>query len=300
MNSLTITIIIIILSTLLAGYLRRNTKDKCIKDFNHDTITLLTGDDKRITGRLLVDSTGLELIYNEYSQNHPAFGSLPDSPSLYSFILYKSEFAKLNLLIRKHANLSEKYREERRKEIERTYHPSRPRRIKRYVLNLFKLLKDSMMEVFTVLTGHLSKVAATKNIAATDINQTGKIQKELVGSIDPAYDPLLEKYIGNIVVVEFDQTIYQTVIKGILKEYTSEYIELLDVILKRSSDDEELISDIVIPRRLAIIRGVGERIYTGSSDIETPGYKAAARKSLSDFLIIRENLSGKTRGKRRP
>lgn len=290
MNSLTITIIIIILSTLLAGYLRRNTKDKCIKDFNHDTITVITSDDKRITGRLLVDSTGIELIFNEYSQSHQAYGSLPDSPELFSFILYKSEFAKLNLLIRMHANFSEKDREARKKEIERTYHPSRPRRIKRYVMNLFKLLKDSLMEVFTVLTGHLSKVAAAKNIAPTDINQTSKIQKEFVGSIDPAYDPILEKYIGNIVVVEYTQNIYLPVIKGILKEYTSEYIELLDVMLKKSNDDKELISDLVLPRRLAIIRGVGERIKTDIGNIEAPGYKAAAKKSLSDFLIVRENL----------
>lgn len=293
MNSLTITIIVIIFSTLLAGYLRRNTKDKCIKDFSHDTITVYTDDGKKITGRLLVESTGLELVYEGRAKDRAAFGSLPDSPPLFTFILYKSEFVKIIVLLRKHAHLSERDLVKRRRDIERTYHPSRFRRLKRNIQNLFKLLKDSMMEVFNVLTGQLTKVAASMNIAATDISQTGRIQKELVGSIDPAYDSILEKYIGNIVVVEFTQTLYQPVIKGILKEYTSEYIELLDVVLKRADDGKELISDLVLPRRIAVIRGVGEKIKDKAGDVKTLEYKSAAKKSLSDFLINRENLRRK-------
>ena len=63
MNSLTITILAIILSTLIAGFIRRNAKDKCIKDFKNNNVTLLTTDNKFVTGRMIVEGTGLEFVF---------------------------------------------------------------------------------------------------------------------------------------------------------------------------------------------------------------------------------------------
>ncbi|NMB96374.1 MAG: hypothetical protein GYA02_07165, partial [Clostridiaceae bacterium] len=156
-------------------------------------------------------------------------------------------------------NLSEKDKIRRKSDIERTYHPSRPRRIKRRLLNMLKMLKDSMMEIFTVLTGHISKQNISQKITATEINQTTRVQKELVNTIDAAYDPLLEKYIGNLVILEFNLNNSPVVVTGILKEYTSEFIELLDIHIKTEWDDAETSADIIVPRKLATIRGVGEK-----------------------------------------
>jgi len=182
------------------------------------------------------------------------------SGKLYSYILYKTEFARIGALIRYHKNLSEKDKVARMKDIERTYHPSRLRRLKRRLMNMLKMLKDAMMEIFTVLTGHISaKPTISQRITTAEINQTTKIQKELVNTIDAAYDPLLEKYIGNLVILEFNfnNTLYT--FKGILKEYTSEFIELLDIIIKTEYDNEASSADIIVPRKLAVIRGVGEK-----------------------------------------
>ena len=49
------------------------------------------------------------------------------SGKLYSYLLYKTEFARIAALIRYHKNLSEKDKIRRKSDIERTYHPSRPR-----------------------------------------------------------------------------------------------------------------------------------------------------------------------------
>ena len=325
MNSFAITIIVIILSTLLAGFFKRNTKDKCIKDFKQNTITLLTSENKFITGRMIVESTGLEFILSKSPDNiltdgvssekrisfdnetslgngtsprNETFMGNRTSPGktdeLFSYILYKTEFAKMTALIRYHKNLNEKDKLIRENEIEKTYHPSRIKRIKRYILNLLKLLKDSMMEIFTALTGQVTKLNAAKNINPADINQTNKIQKELVNSIDPAYDPLLEKYIGNFIILEFNLNNTPIVLKGILKEYTSEYIELLDTLIKTEKDTSGAIADIVVPRRIAVIRGLGEEIKEYAIGIDgefkIPKYKLIAKKSLSAFLNKDENF----------
>ena len=63
MDSLTITVLAIILSTLIAGFVKRNAKDKCIKDFRNNNITLLTTENKFVTGRMIVEGTGLEFVF---------------------------------------------------------------------------------------------------------------------------------------------------------------------------------------------------------------------------------------------
>ena len=311
MNSLTITILAIILSTLIAGFVRRNAKDKCIKDFKNNNITLLTIDNKYVTGRMIVEGTGLEFVFTNNQSEKAKSGKRTDnakqkarhddsensddtqtlgecdennedaredsanlaevveagkglacekSGKLYSYILYKTEFVRIAALIRYHKNLSEKDKIARKKDIDRTYHPSRLRRLKRRFMNMLKMLKDAMMEIFTVLTGHIStKPNISQRITATEINQTTKIQKELVNVIDAAYDPLLEKYIGNLVILEFNFNNTLHTFKGILKEYTSEFIELLDILIKTEYDDEATSADIIVPRKLAVIRGVGEK-----------------------------------------
>ncbi|NLC69156.1 MAG: hypothetical protein GX754_10355 [Clostridiaceae bacterium] len=320
MDSLTITILAIILSTIIAGFIRRNAKDKCIKDFKHNNITLLTTENKYVMGRMIVEGTGLEFVFtaeqgekqvepaagitpgDDGSQQDSASGINADSASstdedadpgtgleneakaitlslsdlaagieagkglsskkpgkLYSYILYKTEFARIAALIRYHKNLSDKDKIARKVDIERTYHPSRPRRIKRRFMNMLKMLKDSLMEIFSTITGHLSKQNISQKITAAEIGQTTKVQKEIINTIDAAYDPLLEKYIGNHVIVEFNLNDTPVVLKGILKEYTSEFIELLDILIKTELDDAETPADIIIPRKLAIIRGVGEK-----------------------------------------
>ena len=146
MNSLTITILAIILSTLIAGFVKRTAKDKCIKDFKHNNITLLTTENKFVTGRMIVEGTGLEFVFtgehiaprspddskqsdsqcahadcdtDRKDEVKPSLDLVADieagkglasekSGKLYSYLLYKTEFARIAALIRYHKNLSEK------------------------------------------------------------------------------------------------------------------------------------------------------------------------------------------------
>ena len=61
MDSLTITVLAIILSTPDCRFRKEKCKDKCIKDFRNNNITLLTTENKFVTGRMIVEGTGLRI-----------------------------------------------------------------------------------------------------------------------------------------------------------------------------------------------------------------------------------------------
>ena len=63
LDLLAITIIFIIVSTLIAAFIRGRKKDKCLKDFSADTVTLEDKTGKTVYGKLRVENTGLELNY---------------------------------------------------------------------------------------------------------------------------------------------------------------------------------------------------------------------------------------------
>ena len=63
-NALTITIIFIVSSTIVAAFIRRLKRDKCLKDFSDYMVTVAQTSGKTIHGKLRVENTGLELIYS--------------------------------------------------------------------------------------------------------------------------------------------------------------------------------------------------------------------------------------------
>ena len=62
--ALAITILFIIIATVLGAFIRRRTRDNCLKDFGGNTVTLVETAGKNIYGKLRVESTGLEFLYS--------------------------------------------------------------------------------------------------------------------------------------------------------------------------------------------------------------------------------------------
>jgi small nuclear ribonucleoprotein (snRNP)-like protein len=244
MDTFGFTILIIVLTTLIASYIRRITRDKCLKSFEGYVVTLELADGAAYSGKLEVESTGMEVIYRE---------SIVDDGILkMSHIVYKDEYKVLNAILRYDDELTEKGRKRRMAALKRTYHPNLFRRIKRKTINFFKLIKDSLMEIMNTLSGKL-KSANPDNILAGNEKYTNRINQEMVNTIDASYDPLMEKYIGNIIIVEIKQGAESRKLTGILKEYTQNYIELLEVMYT-----EGRLCDAVLPRRICSVRGLSE------------------------------------------
>ena len=250
-DTFAITIVFIILSTVVAAFIRRKSRDKCLKDFFHDLVTLEDTTGKIIWGKLRVENTGLELIY---PTNHKDKNGHDET----SYILYKYEYPNIQALIRYHDELTEGGKKEREKELKRTYHPSALRRLKRKIQNLFKTVRDSVMEVVNMLISQAKRATPAAAVLTSQDKHISHIQKELMGSMGTSFEPLLERYIGNRVVLELIKGEKIFKYPGVLKDYTAEFIEIMDVnyIVKENQPVRK--ADLVVLRKYGVIRNLGE------------------------------------------
>jgi hypothetical protein len=259
-NPVVITILAIILSSLLIAYIRRVTKDRCLKAFQNDYVTLLLSDQREISGRLVVESTGIEVVYDiQEFEDEPKQEGDVFVPELHhaSFILFKTEFGQLTAILRRHDDLSDIAKEKRKKEVQAAYHPRFFRRLGRKIRNFISTIKDSLMEIVTILSGQF-EAARPDSILVSQKAQRSKVEKEVIGTISYSFDALLEKYIGNLVVCEFNMNGIKTKVTGILKDYTANYVEILNVQIKTPNDKEYKVADLILPRTLATVRHAGE------------------------------------------
>ncbi|MHC4616865.1 MAG: hypothetical protein ACYTEQ_03835 [Planctomycetota bacterium] len=249
--ALAITIIFIVMSTLVAAFIRRRTKDKCLKDFSKCMVTVEDTTGKTIWGRLNVENTGLELLYAQKHEDQ-------DGHYETSYILYKHEYPRITALIRYHDQLSETNRERRERELKRTYRPTFLRRLKRRTLNVFRTVRDSVMEVINLLISQAQKATPAGTVLKTQDKYVSQMKQELMGAVGASYEPLLEKYIGHKVVLELIRGDKLLEYCGVLKDYTAEFIEIMDVNYKAKEDEQARIVDLVAFRKYGVIRHLGE------------------------------------------
>lgn len=139
-----ITVAFIVISALVVAFTRRRRRDKCLRDLSDDIVVLEQTSGKLIQGKLIVENTGLELIYavrktSEQGQERA------------SSILYKYEYPNIQALIRYHDLLDAKASQDREKQLKKVYHPTWFRRMGRKFFNLFKTVRDSVVEVSNLL-----------------------------------------------------------------------------------------------------------------------------------------------------
>ncbi|MHC5060133.1 MAG: hypothetical protein ACYTFK_03500 [Planctomycetota bacterium] len=250
-NPFVITVIFIVVSTVIAAFVRRVKRDKCLKDFACDMVTLREIDGDLIKGELIVANTGLEFVYSAGQTNE--HGCVETS-----YILYKNEYANVQILIRYHDELSEAGKNQRETELKRTYHPNFFRRFGRRLLNVFKTVRDSVMEVANLLMSQAKKVAPAAGVLTSQDKYVSRMKKDLMSSAGTSYEPLLEKYIGHKVVLEMVAGDKIRKYRGVLKDYTADFIEIMDVDYIAKNADAAKKADIVVPRKHALVRHFAE------------------------------------------
>ena len=246
-----ITIIFIVLATVVAAFVRRRSRDKCLKDFSQTMTTLEKTDSKIIWGKLNVENTGLEFIYSTAHKDE-------DGHDETSYILYKYEYSNITSLIRYHDELSERGKKEREKELKRTYHPTMLRRLKRKIQNAFKTVRDSAMEVVNMLISQAKKATPAGAVLTSQDKYVSRMKQELMGSVGTSFEPLLERYIGKMVVLELIKGDKIFEYCGVLKDYTAEFVEIMDVNYKVKEDQPARKADLVVLRKYGVIRHLGE------------------------------------------
>ena len=85
-----------------------------------------------------------------------------------------------------------------------------------------------------------------------------QIKQELVGSLGTAFEPLLERHIGRTVVLEIKKGDKISEHPAVLKDYTAEFIEVMDVDYKTQADQPLRKADLVVPRAVGFVRHLGE------------------------------------------
>jgi hypothetical protein len=246
-----ITIIFIILAAGLGAFIRKRSRDKCLRDFEHNMVTLEDTSGKTIWGKLRVENTGLEFVYQPKVKDSRGHDEA-------SYILYKYEYPGIRAVIRFHDGLSERNKKAREKELKRTYHPGFWRRQKRRTLNVFRSVRDSVVEIINLLISQAKKATPAGNVLASQDKYVNQMKQELMGSVGTSFEPLLEQYIGHKVVLEMIKDDKVLEYCGVLKDYTAEFVEIMNVDYKITEDKPPAVADLVVPRKLGLIRHLAE------------------------------------------
>lgn len=245
-DTFAITIIFIAFSTMVAAFIRRIKRDKCLKDFSGQMITLEKTAGQTIWGNMHVENTGLEFTYDSSHKD-------PQGHTETSYILYKNEYSVIQAFIRFHDRLDDSAKTKRLRQLEKTYHPHFSKRARRKVFNIFRTIRDSVAEVINMLISHAKKASSAGTVLSSQDKYVTQMKENLMSSAHASYEPLLERYIGQKVVLEIvrAESIMECV--GILKDYTAEFIEIMDADYALK-DDQPQKADLIMPRKLAVVR----------------------------------------------
>jgi hypothetical protein len=246
-----ITILFIIFAAGVGAFIRKRSRDKCLVDFTQNMVTLEETSGKTIWGKLRVENTGLEFVYPKKHKDEEGHDET-------SYILYKYEYPNIGALIRFHDELSERNKKEREKELKRTYHPTLLRRLKRKIKNVFKTIRDSVMEIVNLLMSQAKKATPAGAVLTSQDKYVSQMKQELMGSVGSSFEPLLERYIGHKVVLEMIKGDKVFEYCGVLKEYTAEFVEVMDVNYRIKEDQPARTADLVVPRKRGVVRHLGE------------------------------------------
>lgn len=250
MDPATVTITFIILSALVAVFIRKIKKDKCLKDFRDDLVTIELLNGQKYKGEFKLKSSGLKFNYLELVEDEQDLKFL-------SFLLYKNEYPDIQAVVRYHKDLTEEGKKLREEDFKRTFHPSRWRKIKRSIINFFKIVKDAVIEIINLLTSHLSKTTPVGAAISSNDREVNKMKNELYGLVETSYEPLLEDYIGERVILELKRGSEWIKYNGVLKDYTAEFIELIDVDYA-PEEPGKIDADLIVLRKYGIVRNLSE------------------------------------------
>ncbi len=220
-NAVNVSILAIIFTSVVGFYVRARAQDRCIADLDGFLVTVERDDGEIIWGTAKIYGTGIELIYPQ--SHRDTQGHVENS-----YILYNNELESVQAFYRLHDDQSRKKQQLRARDIQCTYRPSIFRTTARALRNMLSTFKDALVQALNAV---LSARAAQKpqNAVLSKHKELTAGGAQLLGALRKTYDPILEHYIGQYVVLEILRGDRIEEEYGILKEYTARFIELLNV-----------------------------------------------------------------------
>jgi len=222
------TLLFIFLTAVTTTIVTKWSRDKCLKLFNgyHVTIEGLRG--ATDWGTLKVMSSGIELIYD-----HPYLDTRGRKKT--SLLIYGAEIEQRVLtMFRYHDELSEAGQNRRLQQVKNLFNPGRLRRMGRGVRNLLNTLRDAFNTAIGAAAGQFQRMNPANALLTSQTGQVTQIGQTLLGKIAAnAYEPLLEQYIGQAVILEVQDPLNPNNTTqqygGFLADYTQQYVAVLSL-----------------------------------------------------------------------
>jgi small nuclear ribonucleoprotein (snRNP)-like protein len=251
-DTFAITIIFIVVSTVVGAFIKGRTRDRCLKGFSGYPVTIERKNGKCAWGKLHVENSGLELSYAA-----PHIDAKDDHVET-SYVLYKSEYGDIRALVRYVDDLDAKLQDSRLQDFKKSRNPGWWSLLARRVRNVFGTVRDSIIEVANLFVGRAKAAMPAGKVLEGQDKYTSALQQQAITTIGTSYEPILERYIGRKVVLALAEGEEKEEYSGILKDYTTEFITILDTEYKGSGAEELRKADLVIPRSASVIRHSGE------------------------------------------
>jgi len=219
--SLLITLAVIFLVTLVGSALRGMRTDRCLRDFDEFQVTVERAGRRPVYGRMCLAPTGFELSYRVEVLDEQMHTES-------SYVYYSAEYASIVGIYRYVDELTPENRERRDRAWRVAFRPNLPRRLWRKFTNFVNTATDSLVEAFSLVLGR-AQVAGQKPILTQGERKISGLTKDVLGAVGTSFDPLLERLMGQEVVVELVREKGTVEYVGILKSYTADFLEILDV-----------------------------------------------------------------------
>ncbi len=221
------SLLLIFLTAIVTTIVTKWSRDKCLKRLHGYHVTLENNRGMVDWGRLKTLSSGIELTYD-----HPYIDTKGRKKT--SYMLYQPEVEQQVLTIfRYHDELDEEGRSRRLQQVQTTFNPNLPRRFWRGVRNFVNTLRDAFNAAISAVVGQYQRMNPAASVLASSSGSVTQIGQTLLGKFANAYEPLLEQYIGQPVIVEVadplnpnNKTIEYS---GYLADYSQQFLAIFNV-----------------------------------------------------------------------
>lgn len=225
-NAFGFTILFVFLAAIVGAIINARRRDRVLRSFHGYQATVLLADARRVWGQVETYPNGLVLKFAKPYRNKS--GNV-----VTSFIFYQSEYASIRAIVRILEEMTPANRKKRESELRRTYRPSVWRRMKRWTLRQFSTLRDAVIQTVTLFIGQAKRALGTRggltgSLITTQESRINQISGTMLGAVQLANDPILERRLGYRCVAELKQGNDWVEIPGVLRDYTSDWIELWD------------------------------------------------------------------------
>jgi hypothetical protein len=222
-----ITLIFIFVTAMITTVLTKWSRDKCLKFFHRYHVTLERTRGQTIWGLLKVFSSGIEIVYD-----HPYIDHRGRRKT--SFMIYQQELEQQMLsLLRYHDELDPKAQQRRVQQVRSTFNPGPMKRMWRGIRNFVNTLRDAFNTAIGAAVGQYQRMNPTGAVIGTQAGSVTQLGQTLLGKFANAFEPLLEQYIGQPVILDVADPINPnnaTVqYAGYLADYTQSFIAIFNI-----------------------------------------------------------------------